>query len=61
MTKSITNLTQSPTIASQQEKVLIKNEDLGVEYKQNSNDTKASVSSEGQKHSILKHPIVIPG
>ena len=61
MTKSVTNLTQSPTIASQEEKILIKNEDLGVEYEQKVNDTKASLPLEGQKHSILKHSIVIPG
>ena len=61
LTKSVTNLTESPTIVSQQEKVLIKNEDLGVEYVQNVNDNKASLPLEGQKHSILKHSIVIPG
>jgi len=60
LTKSVTNLTQSPTIAYQEEKILIKNEDLGVEYEQKVNDTKASLPLEGQKHSILKHSIVIP-
>ena len=61
LTKSVTSLAESPTIVSQQEKVLIKNEDLGVEYVQNVNDNKASLPLEGQKHSILKHSIVIPG